>query len=341
MSNRKATREHDALSVIRSLLSESGEVSSGQVARALGVTRQAAHYHLARLLEDGEVRRLGRGRSARYESAASFARTYTLASLSESEVWKEVIEGVPPIAGASQNGRSILSYAFTEMLNNAIDHSHGSQVNVRVWVRADSVAFELVDDGIGVFRSVGRRMGLSTDLESLQEIEKGKATTAPERHSGEGIFFTSRAVDLYVLESGQLRWTVDNRRSDVAVADTDGRRGTRVRCELDLPTQRTLSGVFDPFTSNAEVPSFDRTSVRVGLYEIGDTFISRSEAKRLSSRLEGFAVVELDFSGVHEIGQGFADELFRVWASSHPDTSLVPVATSPAVQWMIERATRG
>ena len=264
------------------------------------MTRQAAHYHLARLLEDGEVRRLGRGRSARYESAASFARTYTLASLPRArKSGKRSSKAFRRSHVRARTDRSILSYAFTEMLNNAIDHSHGSQVNVRVWVRADSVAFELVDDGIGVFRSVGQRMGLSTDLESLQEIEKGKATTAPERHSGEGYFFTSRAVDLYVLESGQLRWTVDNRRSDVAVADTDGRRGTRVRCELDLPTQRTLSGVFDPFTSNAEVPSFDRTSVRVGLYEIGDTFISRSEAKRLSSRLEGFAVVELDFSDVH------------------------------------------
>ena len=341
MSKRQAKLGQDPLTIIRSLLSTSGEVSSGQVARALGVTRQAAHYHLSHLVEDGELRRLGRGRSSRYASAASFAQTYALAGLSEDQAWREVVAGVPSIVGATQNVGSILSYAFTEMMNNAIDHSRGGTVIVRVWTREDEIAFELVDDGIGAFRSVARRMHLASDLDALQEIEKGKATTAPARHSGEGIFFTSRAVDLFVLESGRLRWTVDNRREDVSIADTDGRRGTRVRCEVDGSTQRTLSGVFGRFTSDGATPSFDRTSIRVELYEMGDRFVSRSEAKRMSNRLEGFAVVELDFSGVREVGQGFADELFRVWAASHPETSLIPVGASPAVRWMIARATGG
>ena len=74
---------------------------------------------------------------------------------------------------------------------------------------------------------------------------------------------------------------------------------------------------------------------------MGDQFVSRSEAKRISHRLEGFGVVELDFSDVREIGQGFADELFRVWATSHPETSLVVSNASKPISWMIERVKSG
>jgi len=42
-------------------------------------------------------------------------------------------------------------------------------------------------------------------------------------------------------------------------------------------------------------------------------YISRAEAKRLVVNLEKFREVELDFGGVDLVGQGFANELFRVF----------------------------
>ena len=38
--------------------------------------------------------------------------------------------------------------------------------------------------------------------------------------------------------------------------------------------------------------------------------------------LERFREVVLDFAGVDAIGQGFADEVFRVWARAHAGTRL-------------------
>jgi hypothetical protein len=46
----------------------------------------------------------------------------------------------------------------------------------------------------------------------------------------------------------------------------------------------------------------------------------------------------LDFSGVDEIGQGFADEIFRVWARAHPDITLEAVAMSVPVAFLVKRA---
>lgn len=93
--------------------------------------------------------------------------------------------------------------------------------------------------------------------------------------------------------------------------------------------------IFDEYTTDL---AFDRTRTVVRLFAIGTTFVSRSEAKRLLHGLERFREVVLDFGGVGAIGQGFADEVFRVWARAHPDTRLRPVDMIEPVEFMVRRA---
>lgn len=69
--------------------------------------------------------------------------------------------------------------------------------------------------------------------------------------------------------------------------------------------------------------------------------MSRSEAKRLVNGLERFREVVLDFAGVERVGQGFADEVFRVWAKQHTDVGLIPIDMCAPVAFMVERAIRG
>lgn len=69
-----------------------------------------------------------------------------------------------------------------------------------------------------------------------------------------------------------------------------------------------------------------------------DNLVSRSQAKRLLGRFDRFKVVVLDFSGVASIGQSFADEVFRVFRSKHPEVELVPINASSEVRRMISRA---
>jgi len=79
--------------------------------------------------------------------------------------------------------------------------------------------------------------------------------------------------------------------------------------------------------------------VRVKLLEHGSSFVSRAEAKRLLAGLERFAEVELDFDKVESVGQGFADEVFRVWAKQHPEVRLIPTNMNDGVALMIGRVT--
>ncbi|MDP9342649.1 MAG: DUF4325 domain-containing protein [Actinomycetota bacterium] len=339
MANRKGERTEGGIkNLARQMLSRQEALTSGQLAQAAGVTRQAAHYHLVQMLESGEVDRRGSGRGTRYIRNAEFARGYELVGLEEDRVWKEVAAAVHALDRLRPNVRSILEYSFTEMLNNAIDHSAGRLVQVTLWTPPAYVAFEIVDDGIGALRNVRESWRLPDDFAAIQELSKGKGTTAPTRHSGEGIFFTSKAVDRFELEAGTLRWIVANRRQDQVVRDVPPRRGTLVRCEVDTDSKGTLTDVFSAFTER-DTLEFDKSSLRVSLFETGGDFVSRSEAKRLANRLEGFTNVILDFAGVQGVGQGFVDELFRVWARAHPETRLVPVNMSPAVAWMVGRGS--
>jgi hypothetical protein len=224
------------------------------------------------------------------------------------------------------------------MVNNVIDHSGAAEVSIRVAKDGPLVVLEIADRGVGIFEHIRDRMGLDSELEALQELSKGKATTMPDRHSGEGIFFTSKAVHEFEVKSGSLRWIVDTRRNDTALGELDPPlEGTVVRLELDTDNVRPLDEVFAEFTENLV---FSKTRVVIHLFAIGTKFVSRSEAKRLLHGLEKFRDVVLDFRGVDLVGQGFADEVFRVWARAHSDTHFVPVNMSDPVAFMVERAIR-
>ena len=221
------------------------------------------------------------------------------------------------------------------MLNNAIDHSGATDVRVAIWTSRVEARFEIADAGRGALPHLQERLDLEDIYEALGELSKGKTTTDPEHHTGEGIFFTSKAVDIFTLESAGLRWTVDNVRGDQAVGASDVGVGTRVRWEMDPSTVRHMSDVFAAYTD--EDHEFSRTRTVVRLFGFGVRFVSRSEAKRLMRGLERFAHVTVDFAGVEEVGQGFVDEVFRVWPSQHLSTTVEPVGMVGPVDFMVRR----
>jgi anti-sigma regulatory factor (Ser/Thr protein kinase) len=325
-------------------------VSIGTVARALGVspshvrvltnrgvlsssTTEGGHrrYHLPTVLAEWAADRSWQNRDA---GSVEFTATRPLDGLAEHEVWTEARAVLFP-ADEPRAARTILGYAFTEMLNNAIDHSRGSVVTVTVRRIGDRLVTTIDDDGIGVFANLVDQIGLPDAIAAIQELTKGKLTTDPSRHTGQGIFFTSKAVDVFALASNGIEWIVDNLRDDVAIARSDVMHGTRVTLTLGLGTARSLAAVFDEFSSVDG--GFTRTRPVVRLFEIGNEFVSRSEAKRLAARLEQFVEVELDFDRVDGVGQGFVDELFRVWAREHPGTTLVPIRMNSEVARAVQR----
>jgi anti-sigma regulatory factor (Ser/Thr protein kinase) len=254
--------------------------------------------------------------------------------LEEHVLWLEASDRLHLRDRVSPDCWGSAQYGFSEIVNNAVDHADGGRVTSRFWVDAVNLAFEVEDDGIGAFARVRDGLALADSFSAIQELSKGKTTTDPARHTGEGIFFTSKVVDLFVLEANGLKWTVDNLRDDQAVGLTGRITGTLVRCELDAQTTRSTSDVFAAYSIDHD---FARTRTVVRLFDIGVRFISRSEARRLLRGLERFREVLVDLRGVQEVGQGFVDEVFRVWPSQYPDTTVRPINMVGPVEAMVRR----
>jgi uncharacterized protein (DUF1330 family) len=180
--------------------------------------------------------------------------------------------------------------------------------------------------------------GLYDARESILELAKGKLTTDPQNHSGEGIFFTSRAFDSFAIISRNLYFTHQTEKDDWLIDIDSDTPGTSIYLRLSNTCPRTMKELYDEYAEPDEY-SFNKTRVPVKLarYE-GEKLVSRSQAKRLVSRFEKFSTVILDFEDVEEIGQAFADEIFRVFASNHPEVKLITAHATDAVNKMILRA---
>jgi hypothetical protein len=260
--------------------------------------------------------------------------TFTLAGLEESEVWNVVAAelGLDKVG----DGDGIARYGFTEMLNNAIDHSGGDRAHVDVWSSEHELAFRISDDGEGVFAHLRAGLKLDRDIDAAGELTKGKRTTWRERHSGEGIFFTSKAAGSFRISSNGLRMTVDNERGDFALGASGVVSGSVIEMTVPLPPPRTLRSIFDAFTDAEQ--RFSRSRPAVKLFGSGVTFVSRSEARRVMDGMAGFDEIDLDFAGVDDVGQGFVDEALRVWPSLNAGIRVNPINMSEPVEFMVKRA---
>jgi anti-sigma regulatory factor (Ser/Thr protein kinase) len=318
---------------IRQLADQRGTISNREVVAALGVSSATAHRLLQALVTAGALAREGRGRASTYRLPAR-RRRFPLARLDEHRAWDAVAADIARVRALPSDAGRSLAYAASEILNNAIDHSRGRAVVVEIRFPRGATVVTIRDDGIGVFRRLCEDFGFATPQDAIVQLEKGKLTSDPARHSGEGIFFSSKAVTRFRLESGGIAWVVDNEIRDSAIAPGTAGKGTTVVLEVVPDRMPRLEDVFATYTDPASL-EFSRTRATIKLATLGAVLVSRSEAKRLVLRLTEFRHVTLDFSGVEVVGQGFCDEVFRVFARAHPEVALEPVGMNDTVAFMV------
>lgn len=244
-----------------------------------------------------------------------------------------------------KNVNSIWNYAFTEMMNNAIEHSEAENISIGIFQDCLETRILIKDDGIGIFKNIQRFMKESkNEIISLGEcvslLFAGKFTTAQQYHTGEGIFFTSHIMDEFVIYSDDNFFTRNNFTSsqieDVNLHNfMNMDKGTMVRMTLNNNTKKVLSEVFNTFAPVDE--GFIKTTIPIAhMFSCGNP-VSRSEARRLLGSISVFTDINLDFAGVEEIGQGFAHELFVLGKQKYPHINLKTTNTCKTVEDMIKR----
>lgn len=330
---------------IRRFILLSVEKHPADIARAaidhFQITRQAVNKHLKKLVAEGSLTEEGhtRNRSYKLASLVEWVQSYKISSdLAEDVVWRNDISSVVGVQPA--NVLDIWHYGFTEMFNNAIDHSGGTIIHTRIRKTAMTTETYLSDNGVGIFRKIQTALGLLDERHAVLELAKGKLTTDPKRHTGEGIFFTSRMFDSFDIFSGGVHFSHKFGESEDFILEAKSVNGTGVWMKLNNHTSRTTKRIFDSFSSKDEDFGFTKTVVPVKLAQYGDDkLISRSQAKRLLTRVEQFKTVVFDFSEVSSIGQAFADEIFRVFPQEYPQIEIFHIRANSEVERMIQRVS--
>ncbi len=345
MTIRKEQREKIKKQLLREIELKKGIISVSDFAEQFTVTRATIYRYLSEMEKLGiiEKKKLN-DKQNQYllVDTVDFSKTYKIdKQLKEDEVWNKDIK--PLLNNIGNIPYTVANYAFTEIFNNAIEHSEGTRIDVIVKMNAYNLQFFIHDNGIGIFSKIQNALGLAEKNYAILELAKGKFTTDPKSHTGEGIFFTSKIADSFAIISDELHFlgsSYQDKTSEYLFTRPQKKfKGTWVSIQIELDRTVSYSDVVNAYTEYPEDYGFNKTVVPVRLLEYSEDrpqFISRSQAKRLLSRFEKFETIMLDFYGVDEIGQGFADEIFRVFQNQHPFVKLVPIHVNTKVEQMIK-----
>lgn len=331
--------------IVRDVIHHPNDISN-HIAKIFNITPQAVYNHIKRLEKEGYITSIGRGKGKRY--SLGDVRNYSVKlplteSLSEDMIWRKSFSFI--FEGVSENVTDICHYGFTEMVNNVIDHSAGKNINMHIFRDKEKIQMFVVDDGEGIFKRITRLCDLADERHAIMELSKGKLTTDPDNHTGEGIFFTSRMFDEFEIESKGLNYSHCDGNSFDFLFDSPHemeQMGTMVVMVINISSQRLIRNIFDEYTEDTTgegTSQFNKTVIPVKLALYGnEKLVSRSQAKRLLTRVEKFQHVLFDFEDITTIGQAFADEIFRVYANKNPDIHLIPINMTDDVDNMVQRA---
>ena len=324
---------------ILKLINANDKDFANKTVESFGVSKSTVYNYVKKMCEANILKKVEK-RSPPYELATvkHIFKYDNEGLLSEDKIFRTHIE--PLLKDLEKNVFSAWRYAFTEMMNNAIEHSKSSKIVVGVATNLLETRITIGDNGIGIFKNIQtflkekRNEDLPLD-ECAALLFAGKFTTAEKYHSGEGIFFTSHLMDKFIIVSDDMFFSRDNF-SDATVKGIDGVSSTVVWMSLSNQSKKTTKEVFDRFSDVEE--GFVRTHIPIAhMFAYGNP-ISRSEARRLGTLIADFKEITLDFTGVEEVGQAFCHELFVVWQRNNPDIIVNIVGACDDVDFMIQRA---
>jgi hypothetical protein len=303
------------------------------------IAKTTANRHLQHLIKANKVLKTGRTKQVRYSLAGALNQEFSIAinkQFDEFTLYSTLIE--PAIkAYLSTEALDILEYCATEMLNNCHDHSSGKQLTISIEIEKTQITLSISDNGVGLFKHIHDSFHFEDMRDVMLELSKGKLTTDAENHTGEGIFFSSRACNIYSITANNYCYEKNNQENDWSFHSVDKTQGTTIKMTVARNSEKNLTDIFLKYQDDDSL-EFTKTDIVVELSKsLGERLISRSQAKRILRRLENFKHITLDFENIQTVGQGFVDEIFRVYQNKNPQTTFIYTNANDDVTFMIER----
>ena len=229
-------------------LNKKTKVSSRYLVRKTGFTRSYLNRFLQELIEEGQIVKIGKARKTIYiladaEKLESFRESrmnYSLCLKNDFQIPSTSLNTLESIkketgifSGLSVNVVEIIDSSFTELLNNAIVHSGAESINIKMKREQDFISTEITDNGIGIFKKIMEHFSLKNELEAIQQILRGKLTTFPESHAGQGLYNVSKSCDSFVIHSGRKKFMLNNIVNEMSIKDAREIKGTRIKFSIN------------------------------------------------------------------------------------------------------------
>lgn len=300
------------------------------------INQNTVHSYINELLDAGTIRKIKRGTYELVETTTQFTLSRSKGELvEETGIYENYLRD--QLQELPENVKGIWDYILGEMINNVIDHSGAETLMIQVKKSYLMTRLWIADNGVGIFKKIKEHFGMRSLDEAICELFKGKLTTDPARHSGEGIFFSSRLADKFVICSDGKFFSINKYDNDILFDAPEFDSGTTILIELSNTSNKHAAEIFDQYS---QVDGGFQVTM-IPLKNMFDSApVSRSQAKRVCQRLDEFEEVIFDFDGLSWMGQGFAHQIFIVFQNDHPDITLTPINMSKDVEQMYLHVTK-
>lgn len=335
-------KKKDLLFQIAKKIKYNPNISVAQISNSLNISRTTAYNYIKELEKEQIVHTDSKGIKQLKMQLIDRCRLINN-NLDETIIYNEYI--APKIKHLDLRCIVKMKHACQEIINNVIDHSDSPTLGIIV--TEDYVSFRVIimDSGIGIFKKIRDYFRLERLNDAILELDKGKCTTASANHSGEGIFFSSKMVDLFFIQANGIQYVSKNDfKNSYLLENIKGRwnKGTYVSMEIVKDNFIPIEEIFNQYSD--EDSGFNKTIVPVVhlIDKKNDTdmsLISRSQARRLLHRFDRFSKVILDFENINFIGQGFADEIFRVYTNANPHINISYLNANEKIAKMIKHVS--
>ena len=305
------------------------------VAQTFNINRNTVHSYINELVENKVIERVKRGEYRLVKNEFEFYFKKEKDEIkNETDIFYKCLKN--HISGLSESIKEIWEYTFSEMVNNVIDHSGADNLYIKIIKDYLKTEVVIVDDGVGIFEKIKNFFSLPSVDDAICELFKGKLTTDSSRHSGEGIFFSSRIMDSFTIWSSEKVFTHNKFDNNALINFPKLEKGTVVIMSISNFSNKKTAEVFDKYTNKDN--NFTKTSII--LKNVFDSSpISRSQARRVLNGLEKFEEIVLDFENVTWMGQGFAHQIFVIYKQSNPNIIITPINMNEDVTKMFNHVT--
>lgn len=342
----KQLKVKEAIIALIQASSEKGTQPSQELQKQFGLSRQQVSRYLTDLVKQGIITSHGTGRGVNYTLVKDTGKNLLssgelsldqLSQLGEEKVFQTWVQH--SIQAYPKNIKSIIHHGFTELTNNVIDHADANKFWFKIFddhIR-NKLIMEIHDDGVGVFRRNQIAFACRNLFEAVVETAKGKRTSQPKKHAGEGLFFTSRLFDYFRLQANGIEWLYLSAIDDWSIATIEDIKGSHIITMIDKASLKKPEDIFVNYTD--EEFQFSKNALFIVeplTIQAQEEHVSRSEAKRLLMGAEKFKHIIIDFKNTTRIGQGFADEIFRIFQQKHPQLTIETRNMNKAVEAMVK-----